>query len=170
VVFFSQFEMPVQQQVDRIAAELARRADGHRISIKPHPREQTTDLTYRNAASAGVEILPTSEDSYQLLRKTDVAISVYSTVAVEALAYPCRSIVLTSPNWPEAIESLVAQGYLESATDAADLARLFEQPSTIRERGAVAQHLFGIDEPPLDFEALVERCVRDMATRVHLIT
>ncbi len=165
VVFFSQFESAVQEQVNRAAAEFARRVRGYRISIKPHPRERNADQIYRDAMAAGVELLSPSDNSYQLLQQTSVAVTVYSTLAVEALVFPCRSIVLKSPNWSEAVESLVAQGYLESAVDGEDLARVLAQEPQFRDRSEIAKRLFGIGEPDLDFEALIGQCCRQTASR-----
>jgi hypothetical protein len=158
VVFFSQFEAPIQQQIDRVAAEFAQQSAGrYRISIKPHPREAHAETTYRAALSAGVELLGSTDNSYELLRSTSAAITVSSTLAIEALAYPCRSVALTSSNWTEGMETLIADGYLETAEDGSGLLRLLDTPPRDRDRASVARHLFGIGEPQLDFAALIER-------------
>lgn len=160
VVFFSQFEAPIQQQIDRVTAEFAHRSAGrHRISIKPHPREAHAETTYRSALAAGVELLGATDNSYELLRGTSAAITVSSTLAIEALAYPCRSVALTSSNWTEGMESLIADGYLETCEDGAGLLQLLDTPPRDRDRVGVARHLFGIGEPELDFAGLVERHV-----------
>lgn len=160
VVFFSQFENAVQEQVNRTAAELVPRLSGYSVAIKPHPRERDVEQIYRSAIAAGVELLRPSDNSYELLPQINAAITVYSTLAIEALVFPCRSIVLKSPNWSEAVESLVARGYLESATDGEDLARVLTRPPGHQDRSEVGRQLFGIGGPALDFGALIEQCRR----------
>jgi antitoxin component HigA of HigAB toxin-antitoxin module len=157
-VFFSQFEHAVQQQIDQVAADLcARTATQYRITIKPHPREINAEQIYGRAIAAGAQLLSSDHNSYRLLEEIDVAVTVYSTLAVETLAYPCRSIVLQSPDWSEAIHSLLAEHYLERADDAEQLAELLKIAPAIRDRSEIARRLFGIGEPTLDFASLIER-------------
>jgi len=65
------------------------------IMYKPHPREPLAAL---RAAWAGLAITlaEPAEDAYQLLSRCMASVTVYSTLAIEALAFPCRSIVVRS--------------------------------------------------------------------------
>jgi hypothetical protein len=160
VVFFSQFETEAQQQIDQAAIDFRASTDRHKVFIKPHPRERDPKSIYARAEAAGVEILSPTDNSYRILETTDAAVTVFSTLATEALVYPCRSIVLKSRNWSEPIESLVTQGYLESAADGKDLARVLAQPTQFQDRREIGRKLFGVGEPDLDFETLIEQCCR----------
>ena len=42
-------------------------------------------------------MLEPGADSYQILSNTGTAVTVFSTIAMEALAFACRSIVLDYP-------------------------------------------------------------------------
>jgi hypothetical protein len=168
ILLFSQYDLPVRRQVLEVALQLrsALDADWH-ISIKPHPREPDTAAFYAPAVAEGVELIPPGADSYALLGRCELAVSVYSTVAIEALAFPCRSAVLRSPHWTEAITDLVADGILEVAEDGPGLARLAESNPPRASRDAVAEDLFGVSLPEPDFAALIERVRADSTQRAE---
>lgn len=155
VVFFSQPEPDVQDQVNKLATELRRMLPSDvDVVIKPHPTERNSAPCYACAEATGVELASNLEDSYSLLGRCDLAVSVYSTVALEALAFPCISAVVRSPGWSEEIKSFVALGQLEVVTKAADLVRLLDRGDLPRERDA-ARALFGVGEPAPDYARLI---------------
>ena len=159
VGLFGQYDRPVQQRIRDLAAEV-RRALPHDVSvvIKPHPREADCETFYASALDAGVQLAGPRDDSYALLGRCKVAVSVFSTIAVEALAFPCRSAVVRSPYWSEPIVDLVDQGLLDPVEDAAGIVDLLDASGENADRGDVARDLFGVGEPELDFEQLIERC------------
>ena len=156
LVLFSQYELDVRIQI-RDAARAARAAlgDDWRVVLKPHPREADAAEFFADAVSAGVELAGASDDSYGLMARAELAVTSYSTICIEALAFPCRSVVLPSDRWTEAIADLVASGMIEHAVDGAELAALAETAPAQQDREAVARDLFGIglDEP--DFDAII---------------
>ena len=77
----------------------------------------------------------------------------YSTVASEAPAFSCRSIVMRSPYWSSDIESLVAVGTLLVADSAADIVTYLDAPVP---GGDAAKRMYGVGEPEPDFGALIE--------------
>jgi len=156
VLLFGQYDEPVRRRMRDLAVALRPLVRGDlRIVIKPHPREPDCEAFYRPAVEAGAELAPAGDDTYRLLRHCRVAVSEFSTVAVEALAYPCTSVVLRSPNWSEVVEDLVEQGVLRAADGARDLAEIVGEVPPLEARDALARDLFGVGEPPLDFEALI---------------
>jgi len=160
LVLFSQYELDVRIQVQE-AAVAARAAlpEDWLVTIKPHPREFDADSFYGPALEAGVELMPIVSDSYALLARVDVAVTVYSTLAIEALAFACRSVVLPSDRWTPAIADLVKRGLLESCANGTQLAALAQGDRAGEvDRGDVAGTLFGIDQDPIDFDALVTAC------------
>ena len=156
LVLFSQYELDVRLQI-RDAAAAARRAlgAGWRVLLKPHPREADAVAFFAEAVAAGVELAGSSDDSYSLMAQAELAVTSYSTICIEALAFPCRSVVLPSERWTESIADLVASGLIEHAVDGAALAVLAEAPGGGGDRGAVARDLFGIGLPEPDFEAVI---------------
>jgi hypothetical protein len=155
-LIFSQYELPVRIQVRDVAAELRRRLpDDWDVVIKPHPRESDAAGFYAPSVDAGCALAPHGADSYAMLAGCELAVSVYSTLAIEALAFPCRSAVLPSDKWTESISELVEAGILEHARDGAELAELAQRDVAVAERGSVARDLFGIGLPDPDFDAVV---------------
>jgi len=161
MVLFSQYELDVRIQV-RDAAAAARKAlgDDWRVVLKPHPREADAAEFFASAVQAGVELAGSSDDSYGLMARAEMAVTSYSTICIEALAFPCRSVVLPSERWTEAIIDLIDAGLIERAADGAELAVLAEQVGGSGDRDTVARDLFGIglDEP--DFDAVIEGALR----------
>jgi hypothetical protein len=102
VVLFSQSVDFVRERMRDLAIDLRARLDPSvRIILKPHPGERNVEEYYRPIVSKGVELAAPRDDSYALLRRCRVAISVYSTVAMEALAFRCNSVVLRSNSLPD---------------------------------------------------------------------
>ncbi len=156
VVLFDQYDDPVRRRMRDLAAALAARLAGDlRVVIKPHPRAPGSAAFYRESVDAGAELAGPGQDPYALLARCRLAVSEFSTVAVEALAFPCTSVVLRSPHWNEAIADLVEQGVLVAADDAAGVLRALARGAT--DRGDLPRALFGIGAPPLDFARLVDR-------------
>lgn len=153
VVVFGQYDPPVQRQLATLVPALraALPADIELI-YKPHPREPITALA-ADLARAGVALAGASDDSYQLLSHCRASVTVYSTLAIEALAFGCHSIAVESPYWNDDIRRFAAQGLLRAAADADDIARIVGEP--IERAADVANALFGVDEPEPDFEALL---------------
>lgn len=155
VVLFGQYDDPVRRRMRELATALARRVrGGTRVVIKPHPREPESAAFYRPAVEAGAELAGPGEDPYRLLGRCRVAVSEFSTVAVEALAFPCASVVLRSPHWSEVFHDLVEQRVLIAADGASDILAALDSDAAA-ERGNLARDLFGIGATALDFEALI---------------
>ena len=158
VLIFSQYDLPVRRQVLQAAREMrALLGDDWHVAIKPHPREPGCAAFYADAIADGVELVPPGAESYARLGRCELAVSVYSTVAIEALAFPCRSAVLRSPHWSEAIAALVADGLIEVAEDGVGLAALAQSARPEGSRDAVARDLFGVGVPEPDFGALIDQ-------------
>ncbi len=156
VVVFGQNVGFVQSHLDKFAAELrAVLPADTRVVLKPHPNEKEVERVYENATSAGVELASPQVDSYDLLSRCRLAVCMFSTIAVEALAFSCTSVVLPSPNWFDELKLLVEQGFVQVAESAADVARLCDATRDGSELGDIAQRLFGVGEAPLDFSALL---------------
>ncbi len=161
VVLFSQNIALVRERLRRLAPELrARLGPKARIVLKPHPGEIDAAAYYGELSRHGIELAGASDDTYTLLRRCRLSVTVYSTVALEALAFRCRSAVLPSPLWPEDLRSLVESGAIAAADDAAALARLWELGPVPPRGDDLANRLFGVHEPELDFEALIEELAR----------
>lgn len=162
VVFFSQTDPPVRSLIAEVVHGCVDRLpEGLRIVVKPHPRETDATAHWNGLAGPRVRIASHHDDSYALLAEARAAVSVYSTVAVEALAFGCPSVVLRSPLWTEDIRVFVEQGVLHAATDADELMALLAAPVPTERAGDLADALFAVREAPLDFE----RLIAEVATR-----
>lgn len=156
VALFSQDIPFVRERMRKLAPELRRKLDPRRrLVLKPHPGERDAASYYADAARAGVEIATPRDDSYSLLRRCRLAVSVYSTISLEALAFRSRSALLNSPVWPEDLRTLVEQGVISAAETADDLLPLAHLAPTPPRSDDLANRLFGVREPPLDFDALI---------------
>jgi hypothetical protein len=156
VVLFSQNDPPVLETLRQWIGPLRQALPAEvRLVIKPHPREHEPARHYGSVLGPGVELASNRDDSYALLNRCVVAATLYSTVAVEALAYPCRSAVIRCPYWNEDIKVLVDQGQLTAVSSPGELAALVRTSEGPSER-AVAERLFGIGKSPLDFAALLD--------------
>ncbi len=161
VVFFSQPEPDVQRQVDTLAAETRRQLPADvEVVLKPHPNERNTDAVYGQAVAAGVRLAGVMDDSYSLLAQCTVAVSVYSTVALEALAFPCVSAVVRSPRWTEEIRAFVELGQLKPVDQASDIVQLAQSNARGTNTRNTGRALFGIGEPVPDFERLIASLTR----------
>lgn len=157
VVLFSQNDPPVIAQLLSFIGPLREHLPAHlRLVIKPHPREHEPERTWGAVLAPGVELASHRDDTYTLLNQCLVAATLYSTVAIEALAYPCRSAVIRCPYWNADIQALVDAGHLAAVDTPEQLAAL---ATTRRDAWAsdVPGRLFGIGAEPLDFEALLAR-------------
>lgn len=158
VVFFSQPHAPVREQFRPLLPELrAALPPSVRLVLKPHPRELDAREYYRGMADIGVEFASPRDDTYDILRRCRVAVSVYSTVAMEALAFRCRSAVLAAPLLPDEFRALVEQGCIDLVSGAAQIADLAALPPRRDSHEDVANRLFGVLDPEPDFEALIGR-------------
>jgi len=153
VILFSQLEQPVRQALRTLALELAPRLpSGLRIVIKPHPRESDADAYWGAIGSDRIALAPFRADSYTLLRDCRAAVSVYSTIALEAPAFGCPSVVLRSPFWSDDIRAMVESGALLAADGVHDvLAALSASASGAN----AANALFGVTSPALDYARLL---------------
>jgi hypothetical protein len=156
VVIFGQNMPAVQQQVRACATGLrAKLPTTVRIVIKPHPAEKNASEFYGELGSLGIEVAAPRADSYELLGRCRLAVSVFSTIAVEALAFGCQSVVLRSNHWFEDIERCIEAGMIQVADGAEDVARLYHGSVKV-EQERLARRFFGIGEPELDFELLIK--------------
>jgi hypothetical protein len=155
VVLFGQNIPSVQTNLRGLALELRCRLPAARVVLKPHPAEKDVAVVYAGLPERGVELAAPGADSYELLGRCRVAVSVFSTIAVEALAFRCVSVVLRSPSWFEDIRAFVRAGFLHAADSVADVEQAYHQASAARPAG-IDRRLFGVGEPTLDFAHLVE--------------
>lgn len=163
VALFPQTISFTRERIRDLAVALRKVLDPSiRLVVKPHPGDGTAATYFKPAADAGVEIATSRDDTYILLRRCRVAVTVYSTVALEALAFRCRSVVLRADAWPDDLQTLVNQGVLHAADTANDIARLAELGPPPASDADLASRLFGVREPNLDFERLIE----DVAARL----
>jgi hypothetical protein len=157
VVLFSQNDPPVIEQLLSWMGPLRARLPAHvRLVIKPHPREHDPERTWGSVLAPGIELASHRDDTYALLNQCVVAATLYSTVAVEALAYPCRSAVIECPYWNEDIRALVDAGHLTAVSSPEQLAALATEPIGSA-ASDVPVRLFGIGAPPLSFTDLLDR-------------
>lgn len=156
VVLFSQPNTPVRTRFRELGPALRSRLDRKtRVILKPHPREIDFESFYRPCADAGIHLATSRDDAHELLRSCRLAVSVSSTVAIEALAFRCRSAVLPTPFRPEDYQALVAQGALSSPETLEDLVALAELAPPGDGDFELPNRLFGVREPELDFERLI---------------
>jgi hypothetical protein len=158
VVLFGQNVPSVQQALRALAGQLRARLPTPRVVLKPHPAEKNVDEAYAGLRELGVEIAAPGADSYELLGRCRVAVSVFSTIAVEALAFRCASVVLRSPNWFEDIHTFVQAGFLHEANGVEDVLRVYRQSGAARYTG-IDRRLFGVGDVPLDYAQLIETLV-----------
>jgi hypothetical protein len=156
VVLFGQNVASVQERLSTLALELRERLPSVRLVLKPHPAEKDVAAVYAPLRERGVELAPPGSDSYELLARCRVAVSVFSTIAVEALAFPCASVVLRSPNWFEDIRTFVDGGFLHAADNANDVVAAYRRLGAARD-ASVDRHLFGVGGEAIDFERLIAR-------------
>ncbi|MEM9694030.1 MAG: hypothetical protein AAGA56_15895 [Myxococcota bacterium] len=127
------------------------------LVVKPHPAEHDAASFYRDVLGAGVRLASHQEDSYELLNHAVAAASYYSTLTIEALAYPSHAVAIESPHWPADIRRFVEAGFLRRASSPEELAAIAQQPvASEGDDDDLARRLFGIGAPPLDFKRLVE--------------
>lgn len=159
VVVFGQYDPPVQALLTTLVPALRGLLPAEiPLIYKPHPREPM-DTLGPHLGAAGVTLAGHTDDTYALLARCRASITVYSTVAIEALAFACQSLVVRSPFWSDDITSLVAEGMLTPVSDAADIARAVQSEPPSRATGSQrekrADSLFGLSAPEPDFEALI---------------
>lgn len=155
VALFPQTIEFTRTRIRDLATQLRKRLDPSiRIVVKPHPGDIAASRYFRGGE--GIEIATPRDDTYELLRRCRLAVTVYSTVALEALAFRCRSVVLRSDTWPDDLRSLVDQGALLPAETADEVARLAELGPVPSSDADVANRLFGVREPVPSFERLIE--------------
>lgn len=166
VVLFGQNVASVRERLSALALELRERLPTVRLVLKPHPAEEDAAAVYAPLRERGIELAPPGSDSYELLARCRVAVSVFSTIAVEALAFRCVSVVMRSPNWFEDIRTFVAAGFLRAADGADDVEAAYRQFGAARDPD-VDHRLFGVGGEALDFERLIagltERSAADHA-------
>jgi len=157
-LIFSQNETAVREQLRALLPQLrARLPSSYTLMIKPHPREADHAQFWGPALSEGIELARHTDDTYALLGRCRLALSVFSTVAIEAPAYGCPSVVLRSPYWNDDIRQLVAQGTLIAADDAHDVVAALDRAESGAGTDDLGARMFGIGEPEPDFAALIER-------------
>jgi hypothetical protein len=158
VILFSQLEQPVREALRTLALELAPLLpEAMRVVIKPHPRESDADGYWGAITGGRIQLAPFRSDSYALLRDCRAAVSVYSTIALEAPAFGCPSIVLRSPLWSDDIHAMVDSGALLAADGAAEVRALLDAGAT---GASAANALFGVATPPLDYTRLIAELTR----------
>jgi len=168
VVVFSQRFAPVREVLRKLLPELRRRLSPEfRLVLKPHPGEPDAEAYYGPEAGPGVEFASPRDDTYELLRRCRLAVSPYSTVAFEALAFRCRSAVLRTRLWMDDFRTLVEQGALIAVDDAASVAALANLPPEKSRHENLANRLFGVNEPEPDFLELIRRIREERAAEMR---
>ncbi|HTV20769.1 MAG TPA: hypothetical protein VMG12_18925 [Polyangiaceae bacterium] len=155
IVLFGQNVPGVQQRLRTLALELRARLPAARVVLKPHPAEKDVSAVYAAALERGVELAAAGSDSYELLARCRVAVSVFSTIAIEALAFPCTSVVLRSDHWFEDIRAFVAAGFLHAADGALEVERAYRGATGARV-GSIDRQLFGVGSPGEDYARLID--------------
>lgn len=156
VVLFSAPDAATRQRLAAVLPGLAAALAGDfEIVVKPHPLEIDAGSYYAPWGDR-VRVAGNLDDSYQLLGGCAVSVCVNSTVAIEALAYPCTSIVLDAPFISGEIRSLIDRGAIQLARTSDDIVAVARR-ALHSERPQLAAHLFGIDEQPPDFAELIEQ-------------
>jgi hypothetical protein len=155
VVLFTQSDPPVRERFLGLVAELrAKLPPEHRVILKPHPRERDASTFWREAVRDGVELVSHTDDAYALLQRARVAVTVQSTVSLEALAFGCTSVVLRSPLGLDDVSRLAADEVIHLADGADDVvAALASRPGPAAR--ALAQRLFAVQDAALDYRALI---------------
>lgn len=154
VILFSQPEQPVREGLRALALALAPQLpSGMRVVIKPHPRESDSDAYWGAITGDRIALAPFRADSYALLRDCRAAVSVYSTIALEAPAFGCPSVVLRSPFWTDDIRAMVDRGALLAADGAHDVLAALNASS---DGASDADALFGVSTSPLDYARLID--------------
>jgi hypothetical protein len=155
ICFFSQCEAPVRERILTCAVELGALLPEVTIGTKPHPGEQDAGVYYQRAIDQGVRLYDRGADSYALLKRTELAVCVHSTVVIEALAFDCTPVAIQSDAWTEAIRVLVEGGHIQRATSGRDLCALWRRRAGSSSARALEMFAVGVPEP--DFEQLIAR-------------
>ncbi len=159
VVAFSQPHQPVRESLRTLLPELRAELPAHlHLVLKPHPRELDASEYY--GALPGVTLASPRDDTFDLLRRCRLAVSPYSTVAFETLAFRCRTAVLRSSLFMEDFQALTDQGAFILTDGARQLADLASRPLTESRHDDLANRLFGVHEAEPDFERLIHDVAR----------
>jgi glycosyltransferase involved in cell wall biosynthesis len=146
VVFFSQpsevtFSRRRKLELLRAAAGLQRSSAATAVLVKPHPREDPQELEglIKQAGLPQEAILPFRLDLYKLLIESDVVVTAFSTVGVEALVLGKPVAVLRVPGEEAVLEYTASEGVYR-AFNAEELAegvqRLLRDPELRRKLAA----------------------------------
>ena len=159
VVLFGQYEVDTRTRIRTLARDLAERlSKDWQVVIKPHPLEPDCSRFYHSATEAGAELAGPDADPYVMLAQADVTATEYSTIALEALAFPCTSVLLTSDKWTDVLRQGVEEGLLHAAEGVDDLLRVCGKKQDPEGRENLASDLFGVGQPAPDFKAFIEAC------------
>jgi hypothetical protein len=155
IVIFSQPDRVARDKVRTFARELREILPAeHGIILKPHPREIDSDEYWNDLRRTNLMISSPLDNSYALLSQARVAISVHSTISLEALAFDCLSLVLKTELIPSEFQSLIHAGILVAIETAGDVLKALQVPTS--NNPILVNYLFGADEPSLDIDNLIE--------------
>ena len=154
LVAFGQYDPPVQRQLVDFMCALAELVPSDvELTYKPHPKELDLERITSELNAANVAVLEAGADSREVLATAGSAVTVFSTTAMEALAFNCRSIVLSSPFRTDEIQALVDLGWVDSVSTPAQALALLGRPA--EKNLNAAQELFGITNETLDYSKLI---------------
>lgn len=166
VSIFSQNTISVQARLRAFAIDLRKLLpDSVEIAIKPHPGEIDAAQVYAEPAAHGVVVLDRMADSYALLARTSASICEFSTLALEALAFPCHSLVLESSALHAELRELTESGVLHLLHSPADVPQFLSQDPANSLREELVNSYFGFRSPEPDFEQLIARVGSRLTSR-----
>ncbi|QQR90849.1 MAG: hypothetical protein IPJ88_03700 [Myxococcales bacterium] len=157
IAFFSQPDSTVREQIRRLLQHMSQNdaLKDWQLVLKPHPRENDAEKYWGLLRSDRLSVASNTDDSYALLRRSRAAVSVYSTLAAEALAFQCKSIVLESDFRNYEIQDLINRGYVYEAKSIEDIETIVRRPTDINAFEHLATWLFGIGEKELNYSQLI---------------
>ncbi|HEX2880009.1 MAG TPA: hypothetical protein VHO25_10800 [Polyangiaceae bacterium] len=159
IAIFSQNTAVVQHRLRAFALELRRlMPQPVEIVLKPHPGEVDAERVYEELVANGVTVADRMSDSYALLARTTVSICEFSTLALEALAFPCHSLVLHSSALSGDLHDLAQAGVLNLVNSAHDVAPFLGLGAVTEQREQIVDSYFAFHSAEPDFAALIARC------------
>jgi hypothetical protein len=159
VTIFSQNTAVVQARLRAFALQLRKILPSDvELVIKPHPGEVDALQVYGELTASGISVLDRMADSYTLLAQTTVCICEFSTLALEALAFPCHSLVLDSPALYEDLREMANTGAIRIIQDARDVLPFLGGDTDVEQRQRLVDTYFAISQPEPDFAELILRC------------
>jgi hypothetical protein len=158
IAIFSQNTAAVQHRLRAFALELRRIIpQSVEIVLKPHPGEVDAERVYGELMTNGVTLADRMSDSYALLARTTVSICEFSTLALEALAFPCHSLVLHSSALAGDLHDLAQAGVLNLVHSPHDVSPFLNSSAVTEQREQIVDSYFAFHSAEPDFATLIAR-------------